>query len=286
VVGLGEQERFGAPYYFGNTVMNTLANELIQRFKDTFEDTLNGTPPEWAWPFKPSIPFIGENYRPDKGLLIYASAENLSWHNNKDNPLHQFFAEEHVRDRYRAQYEIRDRDLRGFFPYVGIQPANDGGLFAAGLFAAVKYGLQQEENPRSFLETIAITNWNKFSIRSPDKNKDIRDIKKLTASLPFVVAELMVLQPGVVLIPRTVWKYLKLQAAMKTASLQSEFLEVPQFNATVVNCRLGGYEEKARRLRKDWQGTPLARWMNNLCGINEGNAWRYIAMLDGILTQK
>ncbi len=267
-------------------VTNTLANELIQRFKDIFEKTHNNKPPYWAWPFKPSIPLIGENYRPDKGLLIYASAENLSWHNNKDNPLHQFFAEEHVRDRYRAQYEKKGRNTDDFFPYVGIQPANDGGLLAAGFFIAIKYGLQQEENPRSLLETIAVTNWNKFSIRSPGKNEDIRDLKKLTASPPFVVAELMVLQPAVVLIPRTVWKYLKLQAAMKAASLQSEFLEVPQFNATVVNCHLGSYEEKAGQLRKDWQGTPLTRWMSNLCGINEGNAWRYMAMLDGITAQK
>ena len=51
--------------------MNTLASDLIQRFKDTFTDV-----PEWAWPFKPSIPFIGNNYKPENGLLIYASAEN------------------------------------------------------------------------------------------------------------------------------------------------------------------------------------------------------------------
>lgn len=264
--------------------MNTLANELIQRFKDTFEDTLNGTPHQWAWPFKPSIPFIGENYKPDKGLLIYASAENLSWLNNKPPP--QFFTDEDVWNRYRVQYEMSGRNSEDFFPYVGIQPANDGGLFAAGLFTTVKYNLQQEENPRPFLETIAVTNWNKFSIRSPDRNKDIRGIKKLTASLAFVVAELMVLQPAVVLIPRTVWRHLKLQTAMQAASPQSEFLDVPQFNATVVNCHLGSYEEKARELRENWQGTPFARWMSNLCRVNEGNAWRYIAMLDGIAIQK
>jgi len=284
--GFYEWPWFGAPYYFGNTVTNTLANELIQKFKDIFEKTHNNRPPDWAWPFKPSIPLVGENYKPGKGLLIYASAENLSWHNNKDNPLHQFFTGDNVWNRYRLQCEMIGRNSEDFFPYVGIQPVNDGGLLAAGLFTATKYGLQHEKNPRSFLETIAVTNWNKFSIRSPGKNEDIRGIKKLTASLAFVVAELMVLQPAVVLIPRTVWRHLKLQAAMQAASPQSEFLDAPQFNATVVNCHLGSYEEKARQLRKDWQGKPLARWMSNLCGINEGNAWRYIAMLDGIPTQK
>ena len=266
--------------------MNTLANDLIQRFKDTFKDTLNGTPPEWAWQFKPSIPLIGENYKPGKGLLIYASAENLSWLNNKNKPVPQFFTEENAWNRYRVQYEMSGRNSEDFFPYVGIQPANGGGLFAAGLFTATKYGLQQEKNPRSFLETIAVTNWNKFSIRSPDRNKDIRGVKKLTASLAFVVAELMVLQPALVLIPKTVWRHSKLQTAVKTASPQSRFLPAQQFGAAVLNCHLGSYEEKAGRLRKDWQGTLFARWMSNLCGVNEGNAWRYIAMLDGIAIQK
>ena len=172
------------------------------------------------------------------------------------------------------------RNSEDFFPYVGIQPVNDGGLLAAGLFTAIKYGLQQKTEPRPFLEMIAVTNWNKFSIRSPDKNEDIRDIKKLTASLAFVVAELMVLQPAVVLISRTVWRHLKLQAAMKAASPQSKFLDVPQFNATVVNCHLGSYEETAKQLIKEWEGTSLARWMNNLCPRIKKNGWLYITKLD------
>ena len=175
---------------------DTLANELIQRFKDT----LNSTPPEWAWPFKPSIPFIGENYRPGKGLLISASAENLSWLNNKPTP--QFFTDEDGWNRYRVQYEMSGRHSKDFFPYVGIQPANDGGLFAAGLFATVKYTLQQEENPRSFLETIAVTNWCKFSIQAKTNKDYIGNAEKLAISLPFVKKELALLQPKIVLLPK------------------------------------------------------------------------------------
>ena len=144
--------------------MNTLANDLLQRFKDIFEKIHNNKPPEWAWPCKPSIPFVGNNYKPGEGLLIFASAENLSWFNNKQNPLHQFFTEENVWNRYRVQYEESDRHFKNFFPVVGIQPATNGGLFAAGLFVANKYKLQRRAKPRSFLETIAVTNWCKFSI--------------------------------------------------------------------------------------------------------------------------
>ena len=290
--GFYEWPWFGAPYYFGNTVTNTLANELIQKFKDIFEKTHNNRPPDWAWPFKPSIPLVGENYKPGKGLLIYASAENLSWHNNKkDSPLHQFFTEENAWNRYRIQYDEycskpNKSHPKVYFPNVGIQPVSDGGLLAAGLFTAIKYGLQQEESPRSFLETIAVTNWNKFSIRSPGKNEDIRGIKKLTASLAFVVAELMVLQPAVVLIPRTAWRHLKLQAAMQEASPQSKFLPAPQFNATVVNCHLRQYDRLASQLKNELANTPLASWMENVRRVSRKHAWRYIAMLDGIATQE
>ncbi|HUU18209.1 MAG TPA: DUF3883 domain-containing protein, partial [Sedimentisphaerales bacterium] len=55
----------------------------------------------------------------------------------------------------------------------------------------------------------------------------IRDVKKLTTSLPFVVGELTVLRPVVVLIPKPVWAHPILQAAMRGASPQSQFLPVP-----------------------------------------------------------
>ena len=52
-----------------------MEKQLIRRFKSTFT-----TIPDWAWDFKPSIPLIGQQYKPGKGLLIYASAEmHLRW---------------------------------------------------------------------------------------------------------------------------------------------------------------------------------------------------------------
>ena len=249
-----------------------MQNLLIQRSKDTF----NGTP-NWAWPFKPSIPLVGKNYKPGKGLLIYASAENLSWLNNTPAP--RRFQTEKAWNRYRVQYEKSGRHSKDFFPDVGIQPMTDGGLFAAGLFIATKLGLQKRAKPRSFLETIAVSNWCKFSIKSAGNRDYITDMKKLAASLPFVIGELALLKPAVVLVPKSLWVQAILQAAMRGASPRTRFLPVPQFNANVVNCHLGSYEGAARKLRKYLQETPLARWMDALCRINKNNAWRYIAML-------
>ncbi len=245
---------------------------LVQRFRDTFTNT-----PKWAWPFNPPVPLVGKNYKPGKGLLIYASAENLAWLTGMTIP--ERFRTEDAWNRYRIAYEQSGRCSNTFFPDVGIQPVTDGGLFAAGLFVAGKYSLPQRARPRSFLETIAVSNWCKFSIE-PTSQDYVADVKKLTASLPYVVGELVLLQPAVVLIPKAVWRHSILQAVMRGASPKSRFLPVPQFNSTVVNCHLGKYEHAARQLRERLTGTPLGRWMDNLRRVNQANAWRYLALLD------
>ena len=252
---------------------------LIQRFKDTFTDM-----PKWAWPFHPPIPLVGRNYKPGKGLLIYASAENLSWRNKRDAP--DCFVTEGAWNRYRVQYEQGDGPPRGFFPDVGIQPVTDGGLFAAGLFVAERAGLPFRRTPRAFLETMAVTNWCKFSIRSANNRDYVNDTKKLTASLPFVVGELALLHPAIVLIPKQLWADVVFRAAMRGASPRSRFLPVPQSNSTVVNCKLVRFDLAARRLRKRLADTPLHRWMGQLNRMNRDNAWRYIALLNALLTTR
>lgn len=250
-----------------------MQDSLVQRFKDTFSGI-----PKWAWQFKPPVPLVGKNYKPSKGLLIYASAENLAWLSRNTAP--ERFHSEDAWNRCRVVYEQDGRNSKDFFPDVGIQPVTDGGLFAAGLFVAGKYELPQRAKPRSFLETIAVSNWCKFSIKSPGNTDYLGDVKKLTASLPFVVGELALLQPAVVLIPKAVWTHAILQAAMRGASPRTLFLPVPQFNAMVVNFHLNKYKRSVVQLKKELANTPLARWMENLRRINKNNAWRYIAMLD------
>jgi hypothetical protein len=135
-----------------------LADRLIDRFKATFTEL-----PSWACPFKPSVPLVGRSYKPGRGLLVYASAENLSRLNVKKPS--SYFNEPHVWNRYRVQCDAGVRDSHDrFFPDVGIQPATDGGLFAAALFVSEQLGLPTAVKPRTFLERIAVSNWCKFSI--------------------------------------------------------------------------------------------------------------------------
>ncbi|MCD6303465.1 MAG: hypothetical protein J7M21_00710 [Planctomycetes bacterium] len=250
-----------------------LAGELVARFQVTHEGR-----PGWAWPFNPPVPLVGKRYRPGRGLLIYASAENLSWLH--DEPTPPRFKTADAWNRYRIRYEEAGRRSADFFPDVGIAPVNNGGLLVAGLFTATRLGLPVRARPRAFLETIAVSNWCKFVIRS-DKNRDyIANVKKLTQSLPYVIGELAVLRPTAVLIPQAVWRHQILQAAMRGASPWTRFLPVPQFNARIVNITLAKHYRAAQALRRRLAGTPLAAWMTHLRGLNERNAWRYLAMLN------
>ncbi len=250
-------------------------NELIRRFQATFAGT-----PDWAWPFNPPIPLIGKDYRPGHGILIYASAENLSWLNDPSEPV-RFMARD-AWNRYRVQYN-KGKNSDGFFPTVGIQPVNDGGLLTAGWFIAQKFRLACPIQPRTFLEKNAVSNWCKFSIRSSTNRDYITDIKKLTPSLPYVIGELAVLQPAIVLVPKQIWKHPILSAAMRGASPRSKFIPIPQFNSRVINCHLTGFTTQARRLQRRSAGTPLSRWMAELRSVNRVNAWRYLAMLTGLV---
>ena len=255
--------------------MKNLADQLLERFAVTFKFE---KAPSWAWKYKPPIPLIGNHYKPGQGLLIYASAENLSWLTTSALP--RRFQGQQAWNRYRISYEEQGRDSKSFFPDVGIQPMNDGGLFAAGLFLAQKTGLPTRKSPRAFLETLAVSNWCKFSIKSENNLDYIADTKKLTASLPFVIGELALLQPKIVLVPRQIWRHPILKAAMRGASPCSRFLPVPQFNARVVNIHLQKYDNPAAALKRKSQNTLLAEWMENLNNINQKNAWRYLAVIN------
>lgn len=253
---------------------NPLAETLIARYRATFTKT-----PEWAWEYEPSIPLIGEKFKPGRGLLVYASAENLTWMNGTDPP--SYFREPDVWNRYRVQRDMDVRDSHDkFFPDIGIQPANDGGLFAAALFVSQRLGLPTADDPRELLETVVITNWCKFTIKI-DTNVDyINNLKKLIDSLPFVVGELAELQPAVVLLPFQVWRKPVLQLAMRGASPHTRFVPIFQCNPRVTNNRLKSFDSQAKSLRRREADTALETWMANLVGFNDDNAWRYLAFLD------
>ena len=76
-------------------------------------------PPSWAYPLPPSIPFIGRNYGRWGGLLVYASAENLSHYRRKPESIPGFIKDDRKLNRHRASYE---EDPGAFSPRVHMAP--------------------------------------------------------------------------------------------------------------------------------------------------------------------
>ena len=105
--------------------------------------------------------------------------------------------------------------------------------------------------------------------------------KKLAYSLPYVVNELSLLKPAVVLLPHLIWRNKLIKGAMRGASLNTHFIPAPQFNARVVNCCLKKYDRSTPQALRN---TSLTEWMSNLISINKTNAWRYIAMLEDVIS--
>lgn len=244
--------------------------ELIKRFKLLYQGS-----PRWAWDLCPTIPLVGQRFKPGRGLLVYASAENLN--RFKGRLEHERYRSESAWNRYRWRYENAGRLSKNFFPDVGIQPVTDGGLLAAALFVSVQHGLPVTKTPRTFLENIAISNWAKFIIQTTDRNRDYNDLSKLTCSLSFVVTELAVLKPAAVLLPKAFWHHPILATAMRGAAPSTRFMPLPQFNATVVNCHLAKHDAQAKNLQRRYTSCVLGKWMRHLERIREEHAWRFMA---------
>jgi hypothetical protein len=244
------------------------------------------TAPKWAYDFVPSIPFIGNEYKPGEGLLVYASAENFTWMNRRDIPAR--YGDGRAWNRYRAAYEDEERGSTSFFPTIGIKPFNDGGLPTAALFVAMRVGCKVKVLPRELLETLCVSNWAKFTCKAEkNRNRDyVGNPAMLGHSLQFVLLELLALQPSVVILPDKVWKVDVFSSAMQGVCPSCVFLPSPQFNARVVNCHLTTYAERAEAIRRETQGSLLAEWMGHLRGLNSGHAWRYIAKLDDTITRR
>jgi hypothetical protein len=268
--------------------MGSVCESLISEFQELHEE-----PPEWAWGFNPSIPLIGQQYKCGSGVLVYASAENFDWiESNASGEKDESMAPERFHgdqswNRYREQFESKEREyedkehlLKPFFPDVGIQPVTDGGLLAAGLYASLCLGRETRDDPREFLEVISLSNMCKFTIRDGSNSDYIKVVHRVRCSFPFLKAELEHLRPHVALIPHKAWDRVTIKKVLREASPETRFLPVPQFNELNVKSYLKEYEARAKRLRRQWESTPLGQWMGKLKGGCVGNGWRYLARME------
>lgn len=220
-----------------------IVKKLLNEYESIFKELCSDGKPDWAVRKKsnpdlfvhPTIPFVGKNYfGQDRKILIYASAENLSGYDGylDDDAL--------ARDRHRHYFsKSKDRTI----PFVHIQPMQDGCLMNVLRYVCEKLEISMPEEPRDFLENIAFANFCKYSILS-DKNVDYASKSSyLKFSFKYVAADLDLLEPDIIIMPRTIFRVVISSILEHTA--RAQIIPIMQINARNINCHIAKkYERK------------------------------------------
>jgi|GEM_PF-6185388 len=154
--------------------------------------------PEWAYPIPPAISAIGSTM--ERRILSLASSENIS--KGYSETLLKIFKREgfsHVVSRSRWEGN------GSYFPYRHISPFNKGDQFIITWFALVVAGVNVSYDITQFAEQICTANAIKFTLLR-DQNMPNRDPTgglNLIASKPYLIADLKVVKPEIIIIPRT-----------------------------------------------------------------------------------
>jgi len=266
-------------------------NELSQTLFERYEEILGGQGyPDWAWCVRPAVPYVGTRYTKG-GILLYASAENLDFlskppEERPDRDLHCDGPVAPLRHyEWKSRYDKGSAE-RAYFANVGIEPVSNGGLVIAAYFLSKKFNLPTHADPREFLEGLAAANWCKFSIQQP-KNKDyVGDLDKLRRSLPYVITDLSVLAPGIVLLPKKAWDHPALRQEMQKTLPNARFLPAYQFQPRPINCHLKRkYAEEAQALEAQHADDDvLLRWieLKKVPRLGKAGVWVYLAHLNEI----
>lgn len=162
--------------------------------------------PPWAHQFRPTIPVVGGDFGGRRmRVLVYASAENLTWAKQRSELPSQLWPEfQMIRGRV-------DLAMRGG-TNVHIHPVDNGSLLKVARHILHRLEPQQrfsKRTPNQFLQEIAVANPGKFSV-DKEVNKDTASNPELLAhSVAYIKADLAVLEPEIVILPATVLSSLR-----------------------------------------------------------------------------
>lgn len=235
--------------------MDEKVNNLKNRYCEIFEDKANRKAnrlDDWAVKKRgtsdlvyPTIPFVGKNYFEEthKKVLVYASAENLASY-CKGKSFEHIDDEEYVWNRHRHRNKF-DETKKDFFPDIHIEPMSDGSLATAVLYICIKLGMDIPDDitPDEFYEMIAIANYCKFSIKG-EKNIDYAyDKNKLKCSEEYVKADLDVLKPDYIILPKTIY-YNSFKSFICDYAKDIMCIPIMQINPTTINCHINKKYER------------------------------------------
>ncbi len=264
------------------------AKNLQKNYKDIFEKM---SYPEWAYPIQPSIPLIGEKYHESTTkCLVYASAENLAYidvEHEKGNVCDIERLGDRQLNRHRELLKGTDP-----FPNIHLEPMNNGSLAIASRYILALHGYDSSfsENPHEYIEETCVGNFGKFSIK-PDpninegksaSNQDYANkFKYLKCSLDYVLADIELLQPDILIIPKTIWNFVGVhKPAISLLKKKTRVVKIYQTNRRVI----GSHISKVLLANPDFKRVsfPFCRpWLERIndSGINHAEMEKYITWL-------
>lgn len=222
----------------------------VEKLKLEYKEILkkeNGQP-TWAYHKKsspkqlimPTIPFVGKNYfEQPKKVLLYASAENLSYYTKSEDYLDD---DDKAINRHRLFFDnsfINDECV--FYPNVHIAPIDDGRLAVAAYYLLHKKYDFPKCTPKELYEKICFANYGKFSAET-NSNKDYAsDNKKLSASKEYISLDLKTLNPDVIIMVKSMLNQGKQRQVLKSFGLTFDILPIYQITPTTINCYIQKY---------------------------------------------
>lgn len=263
--------------------MNTIT-QLKIAYRKIFSKQKNK--PDWAVTkennnslVSPCIPFVGKHYNETK-ILLYASAENLIGYGGYlDN-------DDIAMDRHRIWFNKVSNGQD--FPNVHIEPMNNGGLVNVIGYVAMQLCPNYHFNsPRELLEGVSFANFGKFSIEVKEGKNNIdyaNDFKKLSMSLEYIKTDLSILNPSILILPKTIYNHKKIKNFLNTFHPEVKIIPIYQIHHFNINRkdRLGKYEKKDKK-----HLGILSGWHDNfkkgLTGKTSENFYSFYTYLDTIL---
>ncbi len=262
--------------------MNKTEDLLASKYRKIFK---NKNPnPKWAYKKKSNqselihcaIPFVGHNYlNSSPKILLYASAENLTGYNG------------HLDNDNKALYRHRDHYEssigKDFFPDVHIAPITDGSLLVVTLYCLKQIGFSKALNsPRDLIELISFANFCKYSIYSK-KNKDYaNNINKLSESLEYVKADIEILLPDILILPKSIYEHNKIKTELLSYKKNMQIIPIYQINASVINRTIKKKYKKKRGLDGDVRKWYSQLGKNSITGKTKENFLSVFTYIDSL----
>ena len=207
--------------------------KLAEKYRNIFKSEKK---PEWAVKklnnpsevLHPAIPFVGKDYDKTR-LIVYASAENLSFYkNDKDG-----YLDDDNKAIFR-RYNYLNKG--GYFPQLHCGPIDCGQLLivSAYILKYLKYKISYN-NAYEFIANIAADNFGKFSKVGNSNSDYAGNINLLKYSLKYIEADLQILQPKIIILPHKIYEFKQINELINSYVPSCICIPIYQMNAHNIN---------------------------------------------------